>query len=269
MKNILVTDTDRRTFSGLLLKAGAVLLLPQLLGPLSAAAKEGIAPQTPGNSFHFAQMTYGGGNWDPHPRAHLELLREIELRTSIRTVKQRVVVGDLNERFFSYPFLYITGRDEFDPFTEREVEVLRRFLSYGGFLLADDCIGHPGYDFDKSFRREIKRVFPHKELQRLSWDHSVFRSYYLVNFIGGKRLVSPYLEGIHVEDRTPVIYCQNDLGCAWEKDTLGNWVHQVKPGGRVQRSEAFYLGVNIVMYALTLNYKRDQIHIPFLKKKLG
>lgn len=82
-------------------------------------------------------------------------------------------------------------------------------------------------------------------------------------------MVSPYLEGINIEERTPVVYCQNDLGCAWEKDHLGNWVHQVKPGGDVQRLEAFKLGINIVLYAMTLNYKKDQIHIPFLKKKLG
>ncbi len=271
MKNLFGDEVNRRTFGKLLLKMGAAALVPEFLLSLShAAAEEGAGrPWVEDNDFHFAQIAYRGGNWDPHPMSYAQLLKEVELRTSVRTVKERAAVNNLDEGIFAYPFLYITGRKEFEAFTDREIEVLRRFLSYGGFLLADDCIGHPGYDFDKSFRREINRVFPDRRMERLSWGHAVFRSFYLVNFAAGKRLVSPYLEGINMDDRTPVIYCQNDLGCAWEKDPLGNWVHQVKPGGEVQRMEAFKLGVNIVLYALSLNYKKDQIHIPFLKRKLG
>ena len=39
--------------------------------------------------------------------------------------------------------------------------------------------------------------------------------------------------------------------------------------GEAQRLEAFKLGVNCVLYALTVNYKQDLIHIPFIRKKLG
>ena len=37
----------------------------------------------------------------------------------------------------------------------------------------------------------------------------------------------------------------------------------------MQREMAFRAGVNIVMYALTGNYKADQVHIPALLERLG
>jgi len=41
---------------------------------------------------------------------------------------------------------------------------------------------------------------------------------------------------------TPLIYCQNDLGGAWERDHLGNWRHECLPGGESQRFQSFMLG---------------------------
>jgi hypothetical protein len=43
----------------------------------------------------------------------------------------------------------------------------------------------------------------------------------------------------------------------------------VIPGGEPQREMAFRVGVNIVMYALTGNYKADQVHAPALLERLG
>ena len=41
------------------------------------------------------------------------------------------------------------------------------------------------------------------------------------------------------------------------------------PGGERQRELAFRFGVNLVMYALTGNYKADQVHAPALLERLG
>ena len=41
------------------------------------------------------------------------------------------------------------------------------------------------------------------------------------------------------------------------------------PGGGRQREMAFRVGVNVVMYALTGNYKADQVHVPFILERLG
>jgi hypothetical protein len=163
----------------------------------------------------------------------------------------------------------MTGEHGFDPFDDEALRILRRYLRFGGLLLIDDARGNKGRDFDASVRREISRLFPDRPLKILPPDHTVFRSFYLLRTIGGVRIVNPYLEGIHMGNRTPLLYCQNGLGAAWERDYLGNWVSSCRPGGEAQRLAAFKLGVNCALYALTVNYKQDLIHSPFIRKKLG
>jgi uncharacterized protein DUF4159 len=218
--------------------------------------------------FVFAQLKYRGGDWNPHALAVPPLMEELMLRTSVEAAPARreVTLGDPD--LFSYPFLYVSGKYDFEPFTRDEIDVLRRFLSYGGFLLADDALGQPGYGFDQSLRRELKRVFPEKELTRLPSSHPGMRSFYLLRKIGGAKMVHPYVEGINVGAATPVVYCQNDLGGAWERDQLGNWVNSCTPGGEEQRRDAFHLGINLILYAMTENYKDDLIHVPFIRRRL-
>lgn len=218
--------------------------------------------------FVFAQIKYRGGDWNPHPLAVTPLMEQLIQRTSVEAATSRHEVGLTDRDLFSYPFLYIAGKYEFEPLTQEEVEILRRFLSYGGFLLADDALGQPGYGFDRGLRRELKRVFPEKELTRLPSGHAALRSYYLIRRIGGIRMVHPYLEGINVGNATPIIYCHNDLAGAWERDQLGNWLNPVTPGGDEQRREAFHLGINLILYAMTENYKEDLIHVPFIRRRL-
>ena len=39
-------------------------------------------------------------------------------------------------------------------------------------------------------------------------------------------------------------------------------------GGEAQRKDAFHLGINLILYAMTENYKEDLIHVPFIRKRL-
>ena len=70
-----------------------------------------------------------------------------------------------------------------------------------------------------------------------------------------------------MDGRTVVIYSQNDLGGAWARDAMGNWEYEVYPGGETQRTMAFRLGINIILYALTGDYKQDQVHLPFILRR--
>ena len=218
--------------------------------------------------FVFAQVKYRGGDWNPHPLAIPPLMEELMLRTSVEAATVRHEVSLTDRELFNYPFLYMTGKYEFEPFAQEEIEILRRFLSYGGFLLIDDALGQQGYGFDKSLRKEVQRVFPASEFKRLPASHAALRSYYLLRRIGGVRMVSPYLEGVTVGNSTPIIYCHNDLGGAWERDQLGQYTNACTPGGEEQRRAAFHLGINLILYAMTENYKEDLIHVPFIRKRL-
>lgn len=218
--------------------------------------------------FEFAQLQYRGGDWDPRPMAVPPLIDELMRRTSVVAAQQRRVVRLTDRKLFSFPFLYIAGKYDFQPFSEEEIETLRRFLSFGGFLLADNSLGQMGYGFDNSLRREMKRVLPGKEFRKIPLTHAALRSYYLIRRIGGRVATTPYIEGIQLGETTPVVYCHNDLGGAWEKNALGKWMNQCTPGGEQQRRDAFHLGINLILYAMTGNYKQDLIHVPFIRRRL-
>ncbi len=57
------------------------------------------------------------------------------------------------------------------------------------------------------------------------------------------------------------------MGGAWSEDEFGKWEFGVIPGGEAQRERAFRLGINMILYALTGNYKKDQVHTPFIKRR--
>ena len=250
---------SRREFLSLTLGLTAGLLFPGPKLSLSASS-----PQ-----FFFAQLKYRGGEWDPNPDFVEPMIEELELRTSIDGMKERRVTTLSDPDLFFYPFLYIAGKYEFDPFTLQEREILRRFLTYGGFLFAEDTVGAKGFGFDQAFRREMKQVLPGHELKMLPTDHSVYQSFYIIGNIGGRQKVNSYLEGMDINGWTPVIYSQNDLSGAWEKDRFGKWAHECVPGGEFQRSAAFKMGINIIVYSLTSDYKKDVIHHPFIMRRQG
>ena len=66
-----------------------------------------------------------------------------------------------------------------------------------------------------------------------------------------------------------VLVTGNDLAGAWAADDSGQGLNPVVPGGEEQREFAYRVGVNIVMYALTGNYKADQVHVPAILERLG
>ncbi len=66
-----------------------------------------------------------------------------------------------------------------------------------------------------------------------------------------------------------ILIGSNDYAGAWARDASGRALYAAVPGGERQREIATRTGVNIVMYALTGNYKADQVHLPALLERLG
>jgi hypothetical protein len=223
-------------------------------------------PERP--SFFFAQVKYGNTlDWNPYPTAARSFMEILIRRTSIPASTDRVDLTLADPKIFLYPFLYLTGVGEFEPFSNPAIENIQRFLNYGGFMLVDDALALPGGGFEESVQREVSRIFPGKTMSRLPEDHTVYQSYYLIDWVVGRKAVRPYLLGMDQEDRTVLIYCPNDLGGAWARDSFGTWINHVDPGSQRQREMAIRLGINIILYALTVNYKKDLIHVPFISER--
>ena len=132
----------------------------------------------------------------------------------------------------------------------------------------EDREGEKGGSFDFSARGELKKMFPEKTLSIIPREHAIFRSFYLLRTVGGRRLTNNYLEGLEINGRIAVIYSQNDILGAWAKDLMGNFLFECRPGGEPQRWESQKLMMNLILYSVTGSYKTYSIHLPFIEDKL-
>ncbi|HKU42867.1 MAG TPA: DUF4159 domain-containing protein [Polyangiales bacterium] len=242
----------------------AALLLVLLLAALaSRQVAHAIGART---IVELRMLDYAGGNPFPRPSAAQRLSWEVRQRTSVDMQLEPRKVRLRDADLFDAPLVWWSGDRAFPLFSAAEVQALRRFVDFGGTLIIDDASpDDPG--FDGAVRRELSRAFGASALVRLPNSHVIFRSFYLVPHPVGRIDSQSHVEAVERSGRAAVIYTRHDLGGAYERDNLGNYTHPVVPGGSEQRELAFRFGVNLVLYALCLDYKDDQVHVPFIMRR--
>ncbi len=210
-----------------------------------------------------------GQNWQPRPSALGRIIREVEKRTSITVDPTPKPVTLADKNLHETPILYLAGDREFPMPDPAEIGKLRRFLTFGGFLIIDSAEGRSDGAFDGSVRQLIETLYPPPAtgLQIISKTHVVYKSFYLLDTPSGRLTVSAALEGVVRDERLSVAYIKNDMGGAWSRDDFGNWEFQCAPGGEQQREHSFRMGINLIMYALCLDYKADQVHVDFIMRR--
>ena len=228
----------------------------------------------PGSKFRLGQLQLtSGGRPDPGPRpgALRRLAWEITKRTSVDAQLEPAIVGPTSDALHETPFLYLSGERELELPSTAGIEALRRFLTFGGFLLIDSAEGSTDGAFDGSVRKLVSAIYPPtggtKSLEVVASDHVVYKSFYLLDRPYGRLAIAPAMEAVIRDGRIVAAYVANDLGGAWTRDDFGNYDFPCEPGGERQRELAFRMGVNLVMYALCLDYKADQVHVPFIMKR--
>ncbi|HJM47617.1 MAG TPA: DUF4159 domain-containing protein [Candidatus Marinimicrobia bacterium] len=197
-----------------------------------------------GQKFTIARIHYsGGGDWYSDPSSLPNLLKFVSENTHISVDDEEVRIRPADQNFFKYPYLYLTGHGNVR-FSEEEITKLRETLLRGAFLHADD-----NYGMDASFREEMKRIFPNKDLVELPYDHPVFHVFY--DFPSGLPKIHehdgnpPQALGLFDENRLMILYTfECDLGDGWEDPEVHNDPEEI-------RLEALQMGVNIIYYSMT------------------
>ena len=197
------------------------------------------------DGFIIARVKYGGGgDWYGNKTSLKNLLRGLKERTNVKVAAEdEATVSIMDEDFFNYPFLWISGHGNVR-FTKKEVERLRKHLTTGGFLFADD-----DYGMDKSFREQMKSVFPDKELVELPFSHQIYHCFY--DFSSGPPKIHehdglpPQGNAIVHDGRVVVFYTHEaDIGDGLEDPE----VHGDLPE---KREGAMKMAINVVIYSLT------------------
>lgn len=218
------------------------------------------------DKFTIAQLKYGKSD-NPRPSALRRLLLEMEKRTSVETAKVIPRIRADDDSLFDYPMLLISGDRKFEPWSPDVVDRLRTYALAGGFIVVDSAEGVLNGPFMESIQRELDRIFPDRKLSKIPADHVVYKSFFLIKQPVGRLNISKSLDGIFDSERLLVVVSHNDVQGAWARDNFGAWKYECTPGGETQRELAYRLGINFGMYALCMNYKADQVHVPFILKR--
>ncbi|MFH1918988.1 MAG: DUF4159 domain-containing protein [Planctomycetota bacterium] len=206
---------------------------------------------------------HGGGWRTDWPASDLNFSFRLQQLTSLKVDPEPRYMPLADPELFDYPFIYIVEPGAL-VFSDEEVEILRRYLANGGFLMVDDFWGEEEW---YNFYTEIRRVFPDREPQELPLEHPIFHCVYdlkkkpqipsIGHAQGGRHsgrtwerpdAETPHYKAIFDDNgRMMVIICHNtDLGDGWEREGEDPWYFH-----EFSEKYAYPLGINIVMYAMT------------------
>jgi len=208
--------------------------------------------KTPTAEFVFAQIKHDGA-WNAHPGAARSLLLKLKQNSAIPVNLKRVAVDPAQDDLSAYPFLYMTGLDDFT-LTDKAASKLKQFVEDGGTLVINNSLGLAS--FHQAVPRELERVFTGKKLTALATDHPIYKSLFKITTVdyspvlrkskGAELQDRPVLFGMSVgdEDNIRIIYSPYDLEAGW------NEIYYPLVRGYMPDS-AQRLGMNIIVYAMT------------------
>jgi hypothetical protein len=266
----------------------APLALALLLVPHAPSARAGeLTDLQAATATRLAYVITGDAETDETARLGLEqLTRTLNQRTSA-ALADPVGVDPAQDELAFYPWLYwpIAANQPQPP--AAAVARISAFMHNGGTIVFDtrDALAPEGVASPEAlWLRKLMTGVDVPDLEPIPHDHVVTKTFYLLDsFVGRTENGKTWIEAlppVDPNDRTnrpvragdsvsPIVITSNDLAGAWAAHEDGSPLYPLVPGGPRQREMALRAGVNLVMYALTGNYKADQVHARDLLERLA
>ncbi|HRK24688.1 MAG TPA: DUF4159 domain-containing protein, partial [Beijerinckiaceae bacterium] len=171
--------------------------------------------------------------------------------------------------------------------SEAALRRIDQFMKNGGTVIFDtrDATAIASAAGTTAETRRLRQMLSNLDIPQLEpipRDHVITKTFYLLDklvgrYAQGETWIEAMPRGLGDDKRparagdrvSPIIITSNDLAAAWAVDRSGNPRFPMVPGEPRQREMAMRAGVNLVMYAMTGNYKADQVHVPALLERLG
>jgi hypothetical protein len=235
-----------------------------------------------------AYVATGDEEVDRISQAGLEgLTRYIATRTALEPGEPIGLDISVDELAF-YPLIYwpvsVDGEIP-DAATMARVDA---FMKQGGSILfdtRDQMSGLLGGTANSPEARRLQVILSGLDippLEPVPPDHVLTKAFYLLDSFPGRYSGGDlWVEALDQEtvniDRparagdgvSSILITSNDMAAAWALDRESRPMFATVPPDPLQREFSFRSGVNLIMYAMTGNYKADQVHIPALLERLG
>ena len=212
------------------------------------------------------------------------LSRVLSARTALEPAEPMGIDIEKDELAF-FPVLYWPVREDASPLSDATLAKVDAFMKQGGLIVFDTRDHATGLSAAGTQGAALNRLIGQLDippLEPVPEAHVLTKSFYLMRSFPGRwdgGALWVEAEPIDEAERSErsrrtdgvssIVITSNDFAGAWALDEANRPIYPTVPGGEVQREMAFRAGVNIVMYALTGNYKADQVHVPALLERLG
>jgi len=208
-----------------------------------------------------AYVTTGNARIDAKSKTGLSDLTQVLAARSTAVLAAPAAVRLDGDNLAFYPLLYWPVTVDAPPLSDGAATAVKLYMKGGGLILFDrQDGGAPDPSVDAALRR-LNRRLDLPPLTPIGTDHVLTRSFYLLRSMPGR-----FADG--------AVWIQADsdgndgvaTAILGSNDWAGAWAGM---GDEAQREAAFRFGVNLCMYALTGNYKADQVHLPAILERLG
>lgn len=253
--------------SGLMLKLrcllpAMLLFLPQTVHAESDADLAG--------QIHLAYIRTGDQAIDDISKRGLENLSQALIDRTAVEPGNVVGITPGQDTLAFYPIIYWPVAAAQPDLSPEASKALQAYLDLGGMILLDtrDGIYQPG-ELGTSGQiiklRSLMRGLSITPLMAAPADHVFFRTFYLLNFYPELSLVGDIWVEEDATQETGLVSSVVLSGNDWARI----WAAEPGSVSATQKEQATRFGVNAVMYALTGNYKADQVHMNAILDRLG
>jgi hypothetical protein len=286
------------SLSGRLRRAGAAaaivlgsLLLLSPASDLNAQERGFGAAEESSNPALTTRLAYvitGDPEVDETSRAGLEGLTQVLAQRTALTPGDPIGIDLIRDEVAFYPLIYWPIVATRPLPSEAAIRRLDAFMKGGGTVIFDTrdaFTSRPdgAVSAEGQYLRRMLATLDIPELEPVPADHVLTKTFYILETFPGRYATGQtWVQAMPPESEeeqnrparsgdgvSPIIITSNDLAAAWAVGRRGEYLYPVVGSDHRQRELSYRSGVNIVMYALTGNYKADQVHVPALLERLG
>ncbi len=240
---------------------------------------------------HLAYIVTGDSSIDEVSKAGLQGLTLFLAQRTALEAGDPIGLDPARDELAFFPIIYWPVSPGAPKPSQAALDAIDSYMKRGGTVLFDtrdaiDAPPGPGGEMQGPGMVALRSILSSldiPELEPVPRDHVLTKTFFLLRdfpgrFTNGQLWVEALPAESEEESNRParagdgvssILITSNDFAGAWAMRPDGQPMLPLVPGEPRQREFAFRAGVNIVMYALTGNYKADQVHIPALLERLG